>query len=111
MQVQTLHNRRRDDWIPADVIHKLHGVFNRFFPAYTVSRTTERKIERQVLEETNDGRTLIDTDTRQLANTNTGVRERRDLRAREKVKAVFVVILVDENLRSFFRRDGLLNIV
>ena len=37
--------------------------------------------------------------------------KRRHLRAREKVKAVLVVILVDENLRSLFRRDCLLNVV
>src|SRR6185503_18853876 len=36
---------------------------------------------------------------------------RRHLRARQKVEAVFVVISVDEDLRSLFRRDRLLNVV
>src|SRR6185369_15359208 len=111
MQIESLHDRRRDDRIPTDVIHKLHRIFNSLFPAYAVSRTTEGKIERKIFEETNDARTLVDADTRQLANTNTRVRERRDLCAREKVKAVFVVILVYKNLRRLFRRDRLLDVV
>src|SRR6185436_12277072 len=70
-----------------------------------------RKIERQIFEETDDARTLVDADARQLADTNTCIRKRRNLRACEKVKTVFVVILVYENLRSLFRRDRLLNVV
>ncbi len=111
MKIESLHNRRRDDRISADVVHKLHCIFNSLFAAYTVGRATERKIERKVFEETNNPRALVDTDTRQLADTNTRIRQRRHLRAREKVKAVLVVILVYENLRSLFRRDRLLNVV
>src|SRR6185436_20028295 len=70
-----------------------------------------RKIERQIFEETDDARTLVNADARQLADTNTCIRERRNLRACKKVKAVLVVILIYENLRSLFRRDRLLNVV
>ena len=111
MHIESLYDRRRNDRIPANVVHKLHRIFNSFFATYTVSRTTERKIQREILEKTDDAGTLVDTDTRQLANTNARVRQRRDLRARQKVEAVFVVVLVYKDLRRFFRRDGLLNVV
>ena len=87
------------------------AIFDRFFPAHAVGRATERKIDRKVLEETENGRPLVDADARQLANTNARVRQRRHLRAREEVEAVFVVVLVYKNLRRLFRRDCLLNVV
>src|ERR1700752_106984 len=111
MQVESLHDRRGDDRVAADIVHKLHRIFDSFLAAYTISRTTKGNIERQIFEETHNAGTLVDADTRQLSNANARIRERCDLRARQKVKAVFVVILIDENLRGFFRRDSLLNVV
>src|SRR6185369_6573768 len=70
-----------------------------------------RKVKWKILEEADYARALFETDTRQLANTNTRVFERRHLRANEEVEAVFVVVLIYEDLRRLFRRDRLLNVV
>src|SRR5262249_12173816 len=111
VKVESLHDRRRDDRIAADVVHKLHLIFNRLFPTHAIRRATKRKIQRQVFQKTHDRGSLVDADTRQLANTNTRVRQRGDLCAREEVEAVLGGIFVDEDLRSLFRRDCLLNVV
>src|SRR5215212_306925 len=111
MQIESLHDRRRDDRIAADVTHKLHRVLDSLFPAHAVGSPAEREVDRKVLQEVYNRRPLIDADARQLANTNARVRQRRDLCARQEVKTILVVILVYKNLRRLFRRDSLLNVV
>src|SRR4029079_14469008 len=98
MQIESLHDRRRDDRIAADVVHKLHQVFNRLFPAHAVSGADERKIDRKTLEETKDAGTRVYADACYLSNTNARMLQRRHLCSREKVEAVLVVIFVNENL-------------
>src|SRR5687767_8264713 len=111
MEIESLYHRWREDRITANFTNKLHRVFNRLLAAHAIRCSTERKIERQALEETHDARSLVDADTRQLANTNTRVGERCDLRTRQKVETVLVVILVYKNLRRLFWRDRLLDVV
>src|SRR5262245_53785191 len=102
MQIESLHDRRRDDRIAADVIHKLYLVFHSFLTADAVSRAFEREVEWKFVEEADDARTLVDADAGQLSNTNARVFQRRHLRAREEVEAVLVVVLIYEDLRRLF---------
>jgi hypothetical protein len=41
MQIETLHNRRCDDWIATDIAHKLDRVFNSFLSARAFSGASE----------------------------------------------------------------------
>src|SRR6185503_3653706 len=111
VQIESLHDRRRDDRIAANVVDELHGIFNRLFAADAFRRGAKRIVDRKVFQKVENGRTFFDADARELANTNARVRQRRNLRPRQKVEAVFVVVLVYKDLRCFFRRNGLLNVV
>src|SRR5690349_2081927 len=111
MKIKPLHDRRRDDRMAADVVGKLDLILNRLLAAHAVRTALERIIERQLLQKTQNRRTLVDADARQLPDTNARVSQRSHLRAREKVEAVFVVVLINENLRRLFRRDRLLNVI
>src|SRR5437867_352473 len=111
MQIQTLYNRRRNDRAAADIVRKLNCVFNGFLATNALRSAFERKIDRHLFEKAQNGWSPVDRHTRQLTNTNTRARQRGHLSAREEVETVFVVILVDENLRSLFRRNCLLDIV
>src|SRR5215203_642851 len=111
MQIESLHDRRRDDRIAADVTYKLHRVIDRLFPANAVGGPADSEVDRKILQEVYNRRPLVHADSWQLANTNARVRQRRDLCALQEVKTVLVVIFVYKNLRRLFRRDSLLNVV
>src|SRR5689334_12119478 len=111
MQIEPLNDRRRDDRMAADVVRKLDLILNRLLAAHAVSAALERIIQRQIFQKTQNRRALVDADARQLADANARVGQGRHLRACEKVEAVLVVVLVDENLRRLFRRDRLLNVI
>jgi hypothetical protein len=111
VQIESLHNGRRNDGITADVVHKLHRVFHRLLAADAFGRTAERKVDRKLFEKSQNAGPPVDADARQLPDANARVRERAHLRAREKIEAVLVVIFIHKDLRRLFRRDGLLNVV
>src|SRR5882672_10344989 len=111
MIVEPLDNRRRNYRIAADIASEGYEIIDRLFSADALGRSFEGVVNGKLFEKIQRRRPFVDGNAGKLAYTNSRVWQRRDLRTRDEVEAVFVEILIYENLGALFRRDSLLNTV
>src|SRR5437588_4661016 len=109
VKIETLDNRRCDNRQATHFGDKRSYVAGRFLAADSIGRTFKRVVERYLLQPRQRRRPAIEREARRLADANLRIRQRGGLRIHAHVEAIRVIILVDENLRTFFRRNRLLN--
>src|SRR5205814_7631880 len=109
MQVKALDHGGRDDGRPARIEDKRQQVRRRFFTANSFGRTLERIVKRNLFQPGEWRGPALQRNTRQFTNANLRILQRRRLRVHSHIEAVGVVILVEENLRTLFGRDCLLD--
>src|SRR5258707_12918043 len=109
MKIKTLYYRRGNNRITSGGGTKSGQVAGRLFAADSFDSTFKGVIDGKVLEPWQRRGAAIEGNAGQFANANLRVLQRCRLGVQPKVKTVRMIILVDENLRTFFRRNRLLN--
>src|ERR1041384_2458316 len=109
MKIQTLHNRGRDYRSATSVANEGSRVEGSLFAAHAFGRGLKRIINGKVFEPTDQRGPMIERNAGKLSDADLSILQRSRLRVHAHVEAVRVIILVDENLRPFFRRNHLLN--
>src|SRR5216684_4350171 len=109
MKVEALYDRGRRNWIATRFLPKQRQVAGGFLAADSFDATFKRKVNRNFFQPAQPRGTPIERDARQLANSDLRILQRRGLRIQTQIKAVSVIVFVEENLRTFFRRDRLLD--